>query len=131
MAELQAEFDKLDVNGKDKPKQIRFLRSQQELKDKSEDILESIVTSTNAINDQEDLDPFEMLEPVNILERLPKDFFDKIVVYQKKTKFRLISSFYFKRNRNNGKIERKLSMNFFRFSRKIQSQHRTRTIQNC
>jgi hypothetical protein len=28
---------------------------------------------------QEDMDPFEMLEPVNILDRLAKDFFDKIV----------------------------------------------------
>jgi hypothetical protein len=28
---------------------------------------------------QEDLDPFEMLEAVNILDRLAKDFFDKIV----------------------------------------------------
>ncbi len=28
---------------------------------------------------QEDLDPFEMMEAVNILERLSKDFFEKIV----------------------------------------------------
>jgi hypothetical protein len=28
---------------------------------------------------QEDLDPFEMMEAVNIIDRLPKDFFDKIV----------------------------------------------------
>jgi hypothetical protein len=27
----------------------------------------------------EDMDPFEMLEAVNILERLSKDFFEKIV----------------------------------------------------
>jgi hypothetical protein len=30
---------------------------------------------------QEDLDPFEMMEAVNILDRLPKDFFDKIVKF--------------------------------------------------
>jgi hypothetical protein len=30
---------------------------------------------------QEDLDPFEMLEAVNILDRLAKDFFDKIVKF--------------------------------------------------
>ncbi len=29
---------------------------------------------------QEDMDPFEMLEAVNIIDRLPKDFFDKIVI---------------------------------------------------
>ena len=28
---------------------------------------------------QEELDPFEMIEAVNIADRLPKDFFDKIV----------------------------------------------------
>jgi hypothetical protein len=28
---------------------------------------------------QEDLDPFELMEAVNIIDRLPKDFFDKIV----------------------------------------------------
>ncbi|CAF3635694.1 unnamed protein product, partial [Rotaria sp. Silwood2] len=43
------------------------------------------VSSSVAIDDvnvemQEDLDPFEMLESVNILDRLAKDFFDKIVM---------------------------------------------------
>lgn len=89
MNELQIEFDKLDLNGKDKPKQIRFLRSQQELKEKSEEILQSIVisSSTDEINEQEDLDPFEMIEPVNILERLSKDFFDKIVIEKTNKQF--------------------------------------------
>lgn len=41
MQELQTEFDKLDLNGKDKPKQTRFLRSQQELKDRPEEIVGS------------------------------------------------------------------------------------------
>ena len=36
MAELQIEFDKLDLNGADKPRQTRFLRSQQDLKQKME-----------------------------------------------------------------------------------------------
>ncbi len=30
---------------------------------------------------QEDLDPFEMMEAVNIIDRLPGDFFDKIVSF--------------------------------------------------
>ncbi|CAF2747465.1 unnamed protein product [Rotaria sp. Silwood2] len=80
MQELQTEFEKLDLNGIDKPRQTRFLRSQQDLKQKMEEI---VVTSSVAIEDnnvdiQEDLDPFEMMEAVNILERLSKDFFDKI-----------------------------------------------------
>lgn len=36
MQELQTEFDKLDLNGADKPRQTRFLRSQQDLKQKME-----------------------------------------------------------------------------------------------
>ena len=37
---------------------------------------------------QEELDPFEMLEPVNILDRLAKDFFEKIV---RRSDYRTIS----------------------------------------
>ena len=36
MQELQTEFDKLDLNGADKPRQTRFLRSQQSTKQKQE-----------------------------------------------------------------------------------------------
>ena len=36
MAELQTEFDKLDLNGADKPRPTRFLRSQQNVKQKQE-----------------------------------------------------------------------------------------------
>jgi hypothetical protein len=36
MAELQTEFDKLDLTGADKPRQTRFLRSQQNAKQKKE-----------------------------------------------------------------------------------------------
>jgi hypothetical protein len=48
MQELKIEFDKVDLNGLDKPRQTRFLRSQQDLKGKSEEI---IVPSTVAIED--------------------------------------------------------------------------------
>ncbi|CAF0721167.1 unnamed protein product [Adineta steineri] len=84
LQELQTEFDKLDLNGADKPRQTRFLRSQQDLKQKMEQTQASTTVGASvAIEDvnvemQEDLDPFEMMEPVNILDRLPKDFFDKI-----------------------------------------------------
>ncbi len=39
MEELQTEFNKLDLNGIDKPRQTRFLRSQQDLKQKMEEIV--------------------------------------------------------------------------------------------
>ena len=34
MQELKVEFDKVDSNGLDKPRQTRFLRSQQDLKER-------------------------------------------------------------------------------------------------
>jgi cytoskeleton-associated protein 5 len=110
MQELQTEFDKLDLTGADKPRQTRFLRSQQDLKQKMEQTQASTtVSSSVAVEDvnveskkqrmiellvrkfyrifflvQEDLDPFEMMEAVNILDRLPKDFFDKIVKFNER-----------------------------------------------
>ncbi len=48
MQELQTEFEKLDLNGIDKPRQTRFLRSQQDLKQKMEEI---IVPSSGVIED--------------------------------------------------------------------------------
>jgi hypothetical protein len=48
MQELQTEFDKLDLNGVDKPRQTRFLRSQQDLKERIE---ETIVGSSIVIED--------------------------------------------------------------------------------
>jgi hypothetical protein len=41
MQELQTEFDKLDLNGADKPRQTRFLRSQQNVKQKQEQTVAS------------------------------------------------------------------------------------------
>jgi hypothetical protein len=41
MQELQTEFDKLDLNGADKPRQTRFLRSQQNTKQKQESVAAS------------------------------------------------------------------------------------------
>ncbi len=49
MQELQIEFEKLDLNGIDKPRQTRFLRSQQDLKQKMEEIIlsPSVITEDN------------------------------------------------------------------------------------
>jgi hypothetical protein len=41
MQELQTEFDKLDLTGADKPRQTRFLRSQQNIKQKQEQAVAS------------------------------------------------------------------------------------------
>ena len=48
MAELQTEFDKLDLNGADKPRQTRFLRSQQNIKQKQEQAAASVGASAGA-----------------------------------------------------------------------------------
>ena len=48
MQELQTEFDKLDLNGADKPRQTRFLRSQQNAKQKQEQVAASSGASGGA-----------------------------------------------------------------------------------
>lgn len=95
---MEAEFEKL---GNEKPQQTRFLRSQQDLKAK----MEARMTEGNDANEGTrflllfyffylrivlflveevdggdvvpDIDPYELLEPVDILSQLPKDFYDK------------------------------------------------------
>ena len=51
MQELQAEFDKLDLNGADKPRQTRFLRSQQDLKQKMEQTQAATTVTTSVVAD--------------------------------------------------------------------------------
>lgn len=48
MQELKTEFDKLDSSGSDKPQQKRFLRSQQDLKER---MAEMVVTSSVMVED--------------------------------------------------------------------------------
>jgi len=90
MQELQVEFEKLDESGTDKPRPTRFLRSQQDLREKYAQIDQAATTDVGPTTDemnivmQEDLDPFELIEPVNILERLPKEFYQKIESKQRK-----------------------------------------------
>ncbi|XP_045035689.1 cytoskeleton-associated protein 5 [Daphnia magna] len=78
VSELETEFEKL---GNEKPHQTRFLRSQQDLKAKMEarmtegtDATEEEADNADAVPD---IDPYELLEPVDILSQLPKDFYDK------------------------------------------------------
>ncbi|XP_052800946.1 cytoskeleton-associated protein 5-A-like isoform X2 [Mya arenaria] len=79
VAELEAEFEKL---AGEKPHQARFLRSQQDLKAKME---EKAAMAEAGVDEEEedeeageDVDPYDLLEPVNILAALPKDYYDKI-----------------------------------------------------
>lgn len=75
--ELEAEFDKL---GGEKAVQNRFLRSQQDLKAK----MEAQANNEEEEDDEEvgeempEIDPLDLFEPVNILEKLPKDFYEKV-----------------------------------------------------
>ncbi|XP_074659801.1 cytoskeleton-associated protein 5-like [Tubulanus polymorphus] len=79
LTELEAEFEKLPS---EKPIQTRFLRSQQDLKEK----LEAQAAAREAGDDvdgeeeqeEEDIDPYELMTPVEILSKLPKDYYDKI-----------------------------------------------------
>ncbi len=64
MQELQTEFDKLDLNGVDKPRQTRFLRSQQDLKQKMEQTQASTTVSSSIA-----------VEDVNVDSKRKRNFF--------------------------------------------------------
>lgn len=75
----------------EKPRQTRFLRSQQDLKAKMEQELENKMmnggagagagSSDSGAADAVDeaIDPYDLMEPADILSKLPKDFKEKIV----------------------------------------------------
>uniref|UniRef100_A0A665WG43 Cytoskeleton associated protein 5 n=1 Tax=Echeneis naucrates TaxID=173247 RepID=A0A665WG43_ECHNA len=72
LKELEEEWVKLPSSP---PKQTRFLRSQQDLRAKfeqqqaqGEDVAETVAA----------VDPYELLEAVEILSKMPKDFYEKI-----------------------------------------------------
>uniref|UniRef100_A0A4W6F1G5 Cytoskeleton associated protein 5 n=1 Tax=Lates calcarifer TaxID=8187 RepID=A0A4W6F1G5_LATCA len=78
LKELEEEWVKLPLSP---PKQTRFLRSQQDLKAK----FEQQQAQGGAQSDEEDVaetvtavDPYELLEAVEILSKMPKDFYEKI-----------------------------------------------------
>ncbi|KAH3877159.1 hypothetical protein DPMN_001016, partial [Dreissena polymorpha] len=78
VAELEAEFEKLQG---EKAQQVRFLRSQQDLKAKMEEKAAMAEAGEEPEEEQEageDVDPYDLLEPVNVLAALPKDYYDKI-----------------------------------------------------
>ncbi|CAL8262817.1 unnamed protein product [Merluccius merluccius] len=78
LKELEEEWVKLPTSA---PKQSRFLRSQQDLKAKFEQH-QSQGGDEDDGEEEEDtvvaVDPYELLEAVDILTKLPKDFYEKI-----------------------------------------------------
>ncbi|KAM4603075.1 cytoskeleton-associated protein 5-like [Polymixia lowei] len=81
LKELEEEWVKVPSGA---PRQSRFLRSQQDLRAKYEQRQQQEEESgeDQANEDTQDLaqqvDPYELLEPVEILSKLPKDFYEKI-----------------------------------------------------
>ncbi|XP_029636093.1 cytoskeleton-associated protein 5 isoform X2 [Octopus sinensis] len=79
--EFEAEFEKLPA---ERPIQTRFLRSQQDLKAKLEQAAAAAAAAPCGDGDApgaahvEEVDPYDLMEPVNILAMLPKNFYDQI-----------------------------------------------------
>ncbi|KAM7396138.1 hypothetical protein PAMP_019206 [Pampus punctatissimus] len=76
LKELEEEWVKLPTSP---PKQSRFLRSQQDLKAKFEQQAQG--EQSDGEDEEETVaavDPYELLEAVEILSKMPKDFYDKI-----------------------------------------------------
>ncbi|KAL7862680.1 hypothetical protein SRHO_G00116640 [Serrasalmus rhombeus] len=80
LKELEEEWVKLPAGA---PKQSRFLRSQQDLKAKFEQ--QQAAGGDEGDGDDDDdgeadthVDPYELLEAVEILSKIPKDFYEKI-----------------------------------------------------
>ncbi|CAB4067589.1 CKAP5 [Lepeophtheirus salmonis] len=77
LTELETEFEKLENVGKAKP--ARFIRSQQALslvagdEDNGDDENGCVGT---ADSEEEAIDPYDLIEPVDILSKIPKNFFE-------------------------------------------------------
>uniref|UniRef100_A0A3Q3VRP5 TOG domain-containing protein n=1 Tax=Mola mola TaxID=94237 RepID=A0A3Q3VRP5_MOLML len=76
LKELEEEWVKLPLTP---PKQTRFLRSQQDLKAKFEQHqAQGEEQSDDEGKTVEAVDPYELLEAIEILSKMPKDFYEKI-----------------------------------------------------
>lgn len=81
MSELESEFAKCSTQ---KSVPTRYLRSQRP-KDLPQQhnnsaAIENLDTNDPECADDDQLDPYELAEPVNILSKLPNDFFEQIVL---------------------------------------------------
>lgn len=75
LAELESEFEKISC---EKASPVRFIRSEQNrepvaVTDGSGDVMNGSGSGNQQVD--EELDPYELLEPVEILNRLPADFY--------------------------------------------------------
>ncbi|KAI1889583.1 hypothetical protein AGOR_G00164410 [Albula goreensis] len=78
LKELEEEWVKLPTTA---PKQSRFLRSQQDLRAKFEQQQAAGGDEVDGDDEEESVpqvDPYELLEAVEILSKMPKDFYEKI-----------------------------------------------------
>ncbi|KAK0049616.1 cytoskeleton-associated protein 5 [Biomphalaria pfeifferi] len=78
--ELETEFEKLPAG---KPVQTRFMRSQQDLKAKMEEQAVAAAEGGNedgvdGADEEEAIDPYDLMTPVDILAQIPKNFFEQI-----------------------------------------------------
>merc|ERR1719175_273898 len=79
MKELEAEFSNLSDVGKARPE--RWLRSQgppKEVVREARDDVDDAKDDDDEDSQDSGLDPYEMLDPVEILSKLPKDFYEKV-----------------------------------------------------
>lgn len=76
LTELQTEFDNLEGVGKAKPE--RWLRSAGPPKEAKAAEGEDDEEEEEEESQQSDLDPYELLDPVEILSKLPKNFYEQV-----------------------------------------------------
>ncbi|XP_023239725.1 cytoskeleton-associated protein 5-like [Centruroides sculpturatus] len=74
ITELEAEFEKVV---RDKPVPTRFLRSQQEIQAKAARSEEKSAFDDECVPVRQEIDPFDLIEAVDILSKLPKDFYER------------------------------------------------------
>nr|XP_039262114.1 cytoskeleton-associated protein 5-like [Styela clava] len=83
LKELEEEWTKAEASGRST--QTRFMRSQQDLKEKMEAKQAAVSAGGDAGNEggaveeeQPEVDPYDLLDPVEILSELPKNFYEQI-----------------------------------------------------
>ena len=82
MTELEAEFEKF--KGEKKAKPLRQLRSQQQIVASPEDEGDGAGDGAKGGDGEEeeaddDTDPYDLMDPVDILEKLPKNFYELVI----------------------------------------------------
>ncbi|CAK8693087.1 unnamed protein product [Clavelina lepadiformis] len=77
LKELEEEWEKVGTGGQ--ASQTRFMRSQQDLREKMEaKVAEASGEGPATVEEPTTVDPYDILEPVEILSKLPKNFYEQI-----------------------------------------------------